>query len=195
MIRLQLALILAVATGYVSLSQEILWIRLLSFATGGSPDVFGHVLGFFLIGIALGALISKWVSTHDRIQLVPFVGVMLTVSAAFYFLVVPLNATAMVFNESIGFLMFYLSIAVVSVLIGGIFPLLCHLGISGQQEVGQTLSWMYLANIVGSVAGPILTGFYLLDVFSLEKNLLFLSIATVALAAGIFLASRLAHSS
>lgn len=53
--RFLLVLFFAVATGYISLSQEMLWMRAVSYITGGHPAVFAHVLGCFLIGVALGA--------------------------------------------------------------------------------------------------------------------------------------------
>jgi hypothetical protein len=51
--------LLAGALGYLSLTQEMLWIRSLSYATGSRPEVFGNVLGFFLCGVALGALAGE----------------------------------------------------------------------------------------------------------------------------------------
>ena len=42
-------LFFAAATGYVSLTQEMLWMRAVSYATGGEPATFAHVLGFFLL--------------------------------------------------------------------------------------------------------------------------------------------------
>ncbi len=52
-------LFFAAATGYISLSQEMLWMRAVGYITGGEPTVFAHVLGFFLIGVAAGALYGE----------------------------------------------------------------------------------------------------------------------------------------
>jgi len=48
-------LFLAAATGYISLSQEMLWFRAIGYATGGKPNVFAQTLAFFLTGVAAGA--------------------------------------------------------------------------------------------------------------------------------------------
>ncbi len=49
--------------------------------------------------------------------------------------------------------------------LGGMFPVLCHYG-SPEQNVGLAVSRLYLANILGCVAGPLLTGFVLMEQFS-----------------------------
>src|SRR4051794_12217244 len=51
--------LLAFSTGFLSLSQEILWVRLIGFANYNTPQVFGFVLGLYLLGIALGAAFGK----------------------------------------------------------------------------------------------------------------------------------------
>ena len=43
---------LSFAIGFLSLSEEILWVRLVGFAYSGVPQSFSFVLGSFLLGIA-----------------------------------------------------------------------------------------------------------------------------------------------
>lgn len=186
----RISLLLAVATGYISLSQEILWVRTIGYLTGGTPEVFGHVLGFFLIGIALGALIGKWVS-NQQFSPTLFIACALAVAGVLYYLAVPFNAHLSTLSSGVGYLSFHLSVAVIAMLIGGIFPLICHMGISASDNVGQSLSWVYLANIAGAASGPIVTGFILLDVMTLEQNVLLLSTLTLMLAASLFWMSGL----
>src|SRR5689334_8538967 len=50
---------LSFATGFLSLSVEILWIRLFSYVNQSLPQAFAFVLCFYLLGIALGADIGK----------------------------------------------------------------------------------------------------------------------------------------
>ena len=56
--------------------------------------------------------------------------------------------------------------------------------------MGLTVSRLYMANIVGSALGPLVTGFVLMDRFSTAQIILGLSIATLLLGA----AARLAAS-
>ena len=55
--RPNLALVLAFVSGLTSLGYQVLWTRLLSSGTGNSTYVFTLILGMFLIGITLGAMV------------------------------------------------------------------------------------------------------------------------------------------
>jgi len=189
-----LVLLLAAATGYVSLSQEILWVRAIGYATGGRPQVFGHVLGFFLIGIAFGALLGKWVTRNPTVQPLTFMAGTLFASALVYYVSFPVNGLLITWSENLGLAGFHCAVALVAFLIGGVFPVLCHTGIQARQAVGVSLSRVYVANIVGSTAGPLLTGFVLLNEFSLGDNVLIITVSTMALAGVLALAPPLGPS-
>jgi spermidine synthase len=72
-------------------------------------------------------------------------------------------------------------IALVAGLLGAVLPLLSHLGIAADARTGSRLSYLYLANILGSVAGSLGTGFVLMD------HLDFAGISTLLGAAGLAL--------
>ncbi|HVX39207.1 MAG TPA: hypothetical protein VHB25_06505 [Gemmatimonadaceae bacterium] len=46
MMPIALVYLLAAATGYISLSQEIIWIKVIGSADHGRPEAFAHALGF-----------------------------------------------------------------------------------------------------------------------------------------------------
>ena len=50
-----LILLISMVAGFLALSQEIIWIRILMYSTGGLPQVFAYVLGSYLTGIAFGS--------------------------------------------------------------------------------------------------------------------------------------------
>jgi len=181
-IRFFLILALSAMTGYISLSQEILWFRAISYTTGGRPDVFAHILGFFLFGIAFGALAAKKICEREKDYTLTFVAVMLSISSVFYYFSMPLTGQLLTVSKALGMNELYLSVGVISFLTGGIFPALCHFGIKSPASVGFSLSWVYFANILGSTAGPLFTGFVLLNSYTLEQNILYLSLITIALA-------------
>ncbi len=52
-------LLLSSATGFLALAQEIIWVRILMYYTGGRPQVFAYVLGSYLAGIAIGSWWSR----------------------------------------------------------------------------------------------------------------------------------------
>jgi spermidine synthase len=179
--RFFLMLLLSAATGYISLSQEILWFRTISYTTGGKPDVFGSLLGFILLGIACGALVAKRACETRAGSALPFVAILLMASSLLYSLSIPLTAWVMTLAPDTGLLVSYLSAGVVALLIGSAFPVVCHHAIHTETQAGLSLSIIYFANILGATAGPILTGFILLDAYPLEINVLILSALTLVL--------------
>lgn len=182
-------LFFAAATGYISLSQEMLWMRAVGYITGGEPTVFAHVLGFFLIGVAAGALYgeqlcARLVDPEDDAP-VRFIGLMLLISAAFYYISIAGVAELMTWARPawVGTAAIFLVVACVSFLLGGIFTVLCHYGARAGEAVGITVSRVYLANIIGSTLGPLLTGFVLMQYLSTDRIVLYLSIGAAALGA------------
>jgi spermidine synthase len=203
-LRFALVLVLAGAVGYLSLSQEILWMRALAYATGDRPEVFAYVLGFLLLGIAFGARAARRLGDRKPDACLTFVAARLALATALYAVSLPLIGLTMTtalppvpFTKetatAAGLVTGYAMVFAVAYLVGGVFPALCHYAIRSGAAVGQSLSWIYFANIVGSTAGPLLTGFVLLDAFTLEQNALFLSLLGALLAVPVALAAPLAR--
>ncbi|MBI3184596.1 MAG: fused MFS/spermidine synthase [Myxococcales bacterium] len=177
--RLSAALLLSALVGYVSLSEEILWYRILSYATAGKPQVFAHLLGAFLVGLAFGALWAKRL-TSRQLRPIALGGILLAAAVSFY-AAVPLSARALELSPALGFAVAYLSVAAVAFLTGGVFPVLCHLAIGPERAVGSSLAWIYCANVAGAMLGPLVTTFVLMDFLSLGE--LVSLVAAVGLAA------------
>jgi spermidine synthase len=178
------------AIGFISLSQEIIWFRLLGYMTGGRPQVFGMLLAVFLAGIAWGSLRSKKACEAVEPPYRPLVLALLLASGAFY-LAVPLvaNATAW-FGISVGTLLGYLGAGLVAFLCGGILPVLVHVGTANQRSSSALpVAWLYFGNILGATLGPLLTGFILLDQWTLEANVVIFSGLTLLMALGLSLAA------
>lgn len=170
------------AIGYISLSQEILWFRLLGFMTANRPQVFGLMLCAFLAGIAAGSLYSR---KHCEPGARPYdylVRALVWAIAVFYLALPAVAAASASWGKEAGAALAYLAIAAVAFFTGGILPMLIHAGIAEEQaNSAQAMSWLYFANIVGATFGPLVTGFILLDRYSLEANIAILSGLTVAL--------------
>jgi spermidine synthase len=181
-------ILLAGATGYISLSQEIVWMRAISYASGGMPHVFGHILGFFLLGVAAGALLGKMVCDGNKIRPLTFVACMLLASGLFYYFSIPLSSFVIAARWwKAGMLVSYLTVAIVAFLLGSIFPVLCHLGIRSDTAVGLSFSGIYMANILGSTVGPLVTGFVLMNYLTMERIIMYLSMLSLALASLVLL--------
>lgn len=158
------AAILVGLTGFISLSYEIIWFRVFSFGSGGNALAFALLLGSFLAGIAGGSLFARRFCTSD------IAGRGLRALAAFVlwanvagFLVAPLASWGAAFVPVPVLLPL---VAVAAGMLGATFPLICHYGVTPDARAGSAMSYLYLANIVGSSAGSLLTGFVMMEHFS-----------------------------
>jgi spermidine synthase len=169
------------AIGYVSLSQEILWFRLLGYMTANRPQVFGMMLAAFLLGIALGSLKAKSAGEHAPFRFL--LHSMLGVLALFYLAIPLLAVSSNWLGRDAATNLAYLAVLAAAACSGGIFPLLIDLGTAGRpaQTSALSMAWLYFANIMGASLGPLLTGFVLLELYSLEENVVILSLLTALL--------------
>ena len=189
MISYPLAMFLAGASGYISLSQEILWMRAVGYASGGLSNVFGHVLGCFLLGIAGGALAGKEACRRDCMRPQLFTAAVFLTSAVLYFVSIPLSSLAVAAAWELGLLTFYLMITLVAFLLGSLLPVISHYGIPVGSPVGVSLARIYMANIIGSAAGPLVTGFVLLNLLTLEQSVAVLSLLSLMIGSSVWLLS------
>jgi predicted membrane-bound spermidine synthase len=183
-----LGLTLSLITGLIALGYEMVWYRLYSFASGGAAPIFAILLGCYLAGIALGSLAIHDLSTkrlraHPEGAL-PLLGELLLWGGIICFLVEPAIAGAVRFVPLP--VTFPLVIAGAS-LLGAAFPLVAHIVIHPTEEAGSRLSYLYIANIIGSAIGSFVVGFILMDYLSL-RSICLCHLAMAVLSAGALLA-------
>ncbi|MDB4933678.1 MAG: hypothetical protein JWP87_650 [Labilithrix sp.] len=168
--RFGLALGVAAASGFIALSYEILWYRVISFASLGLSGAFGLLLAVYLLGLALGARIAGAfckddAAAGDRSHL-RRLAAFTFVANVFAWLVVPAfgwSARIWDWPLALG------AVAAAAALLGAILPLVCHFGIKPDDRAGANISYVYLANILGSAAGSLVTGFVFLDLWPLQQ--------------------------
>ena len=173
-----LTLIVAALSGFLSLCYEILWFRVYSFASGGSPTAFGLLLGYYLAGLAIGAYLSRVfcgerTGLASRRVLWTLCGTVFLANLVGY-LVVPAMAGLI---TRVPWSTLLLLVALSASLFGATLPLISHLGIAPDGRAGVALSRVYLANILGSAAGSLVTGFVLTNVWPLRTIALGMALA------------------
>jgi len=185
-------MVLVGLAGFISLSYEIVWYRIYSFASGGSARSFAYLLGGYLAGIAFGSLLSLWLCHDASVQALPrylnVISVFIILANLVGFLVVPSVAYA------VRFVHYPYTLPLITVaagLLGAIFPLICHVSVKPDARAGAGLSYLYLSNIIGSTLGSFMVGFVLMDTLSLEKLSVLLALAGVALGLALLLATGL----
>ncbi|WP_457443005.1 fused MFS/spermidine synthase [Roseateles sp. P5_E4] len=177
----RLALLLSFSVGLLSLSQEILWVRLLSFGQSGRPQAFALVLVAFLAGISAGSVIGRRICERST-QLLASAARVLSWAAALDVVALQLAAPMLGYTPlRLGALM--LLIALTAGAKGVLFPIVHHLGSDRSREaLGRSVSHVYLANVLGAALGPLLTGFWLLDLLTVESAWAVVVTGTAALA-------------
>lgn len=189
-----LAWLLSFGAGFLSLSQEILWVRLVGFVHLGVPQAFSLVLGLYLLGIALGATAGKRLC--ERLGARPLglvhASAAVLLGAGALDLVLPALLEALAASSGwarlLGMAALILSTAAIK---ATLFPIAHHLGSNAEGDrLGRSLSHVYGLNIAGATLGPLLTGFVLLDHLSLEAGFQLIGVCSVALAAAAFCVRR-----
>jgi spermidine synthase len=180
--------LLSMVVGMLSLGQEILWVRAVSFAQHGTPQAFAFVLATYLVGIALGAHAGKVLTLRSK-DLWATSGVVLLLSAA-YDLASP---WMLGMSQHYGGLQLggAIVIAMSSALKAIIFPIAHHLGTDASgPRVGRSLSRVYVANIIGCTLGPVVFGFWLLDRLSTQQCFALVALGTLLAGACCLLRGR-----
>jgi spermidine synthase len=186
-----LSIFLAGAVGFVALAYEIVWYRLYSFASGGAAPCFALLLGSYLTGVAYGSFnirdMCRKKLANDLPRTLEIAAAFLVWGGVVGFLVGPVVA------RSVAYIPYSSTLPLVFIatsLLGAAFPLLSHAAISPRQKAGSRVSYLYIANIIGSASGSFLVGFILMDHWSTQAISLALLAVGAAIAIVIVLAAR-----
>ncbi|MBK9295048.1 MAG: MFS transporter [Oligoflexia bacterium] len=180
-----LMLMLCAVTGFISMSQEIIWFRFFGYATGSQAKIFAVVLGTILFGIAFGSLVANKICEKNNYPLLNIIGKILIIAGFIFFFSIPIAAKLIEVVGTkfrlipIGLLL--LTSAAIAAAYGLIFPLINHYVVNTKVVVGRSISYLYFANIVGSTAGPLFTGFYLLQRFDINEVAAIFTAVSIAL--------------
>lgn len=188
------ALVVAAAAGFIALSYEIIWYRVISYASWGLPGAFGLLLAAYLLGLAIGSRVAGRFCSDEAAGNAK----VLRALAGFTFFA---NVVAWLVVPAFGWVCKFwdwppalVAVIVAAALLGAILPLVAHFGIKPDDKAGVNLSYVYLANIVGSSAGSLVTGFVFFDSFSLQQTSAIVACLGMVLVAALVLLSDLKGS-
>ena len=179
------------AIGILSLGTETLWVRTFSFLGHSTPTAVSTILGIYLLGIAFGAeLGARLCRTQDKEKLIESLTMSLLAGSA-VILVSPLILVAVEkgtaghgFYSILWQAITALCLAFLPAFIFSIcFPICHHLGTKVESgKIGKGMSRVYAANISGSVVGPLLVNFVILQFATTELAFAILGILGVGIA-------------
>lgn len=176
----------ALASGFVTISTQVSWTRILTMIIGSSTYAFSIVVALFLIGLALGAWL---VARKDRSQTLRLtilkVEVLTAISLVLSLFV--LNKTPAVLitfglklkiASWLGLLLLQIFCATLltlgpAVLMGMVMPLVLVWAGSEKTKAVARVGRSYAINTIGAIAGAFITGFLLIPKTSTRFTILF----------------------
>ena len=159
---------LAFVVGFLSLSEEIIWFRVVGFRYETLPPAFSFVLVCHLVGIAAGAAFGKRLC--GRTQDLYRAAAIVLAGSALADLLAPLFIGSVISPNDWDITAPALAIAFTAALKSTLFPIVHHLGSFSQgPRVGRSVSRIYFGNILGATLGPLVTGFVALDYLSVDQ--------------------------
>ena len=157
---------LSLSVGFLSLSEEILWVRVVGFAYQGQAAAFSFVLTCYLVGIAFGAVFGKRLC--ERTQDLHGAAAVILAVASLDDVLTPFVVRYLMAPPSI--LVPAVAIILTSGIKSALFPIVHHLGSLGHgPRVGRSVSRIYFGNILGATLGPLATGFVALDHLNVDE--------------------------
>jgi len=192
-------------SGFVALSYEVIWSRVLALIIGSSVYAFSIMLTTFLVGLAAGATIASRVVDRVRrpVRMFALIEVAVGVTSligAYMFNDLPyvfVQLYRWVDSSAFGLLLFarFLIASFVMIvptfLLGALFPLVVRI-ISGRKlarTTGRTVGDAYAANTLGAIAGSFASGFILIPWLGLLGSLRLCVALNFVVAAAAFSAS------
>ncbi len=170
------ALFLGFAIGYVSLSQELIWYRVLGYISANKPQIFGLLLVCFLSGIGFASMKVSRLMTSLEKGYKYILGSLINMLIVWY---VAFPAVAVITSHGgelgklMGLVAGMILAGVTAFFSGGVFPVLCHiLQMRTGECAGKSVGKLYFANVMGATLGPLLTGFVLFEYCTLPDTIL-----------------------
>ncbi|MFC1861984.1 fused MFS/spermidine synthase [Chloroflexota bacterium] len=189
--------------GMASLSLEVSWTRVLSLVLGSSVYAFSLMLTAFLLGIALGSSIAaRFIDRRKNLWFYFFL-----VEALIGISIIILNPllgrlpllfvdifSGLMANfwalQTVQFLLSFLIMLVPTIMMGAAFPIAAKIYTQNIEHLGGSVGRLYAGNTFGSMVGPLLTGFVIIPLTSIQWSIslvasIYLMIAGVVFIVGI----------
>ena len=193
----------AAVSGFVTISTQVAWTRVLTMIIGSSTYAFSIVVALFLQGLAVGAYVvaNKKVTTNLRRSIMI---VELATAAMLFFNIWIINKTpellitlglSLQINSWAGLLTLQILFAALlillpAVLMGMVMPLVLVWAGEGGRSSVRLVGRSYAINTLGAIAGAFLTGFVFIPKLSTKFTILFAAAFSIILAGIAYRPSR-----
>jgi spermidine synthase len=185
----------ALASGFVSISTQVAWTRILAMIIGSSTYAFSIVVALFLIGLAGGAWLVGRKEFSGKLREAICKIEIATAGGLFLSLFVVNRIPAFLVNLGLRFQVAswvsLLALQIVSagllillpaLLMGTVMPLVLVWASTNSNRSVELVGRSYAVNTIGAIAGAFLTGFLLIPWTSTRATLLFAAVVCVIVA-------------
>ena len=193
--RTRLALTVAFISGLTSLGYQVLWMRLLASGTGNTTYVFTVILGVFLIGIAVGALLFNLIRPRmgDPVRFLAAAQILVAALVMVGLVGVVVRPEALDPGEPLATLQALVGAAVlvvlpVTIVLGVSFPAASALLADDARHAGSESGSLIAVNTVGAIVGSVVIPFLLIPTLGSPVVMVLLALVNAGL--GIALAIR-----
>ncbi|HST21619.1 MAG TPA: fused MFS/spermidine synthase, partial [Blastocatellia bacterium] len=193
-------------SGFIALSYEVIWSRVLALIIGSSVYAFSIMLTTFLIGLAVGASAASRLVDRIRhpvfvfalieigVGATSFIGAYLFNDLPYVFVQIYRMAGSSSFEVLLlaRFLIASLVMILPTLLLGALFPLVVKIVSIGEsaRASGRTVGDAYAANTLGAITGSFASGFILIPFLGLLGSLRLCSALNFVVAVMLFIVSN-----
>ena len=189
-LRKQAVIIGMAISGFLSISYVILWTKSLMFITGNNTYSLHIILTIIFAGIAIGVLFyPRFLEKRNLFSIFAIIQIIIGVFAIISLMLIPqlplMNKIFSIllrgFDSWIWQIMIYFfdSILIIlfpTILIGMTIPLACKIYLTNYEERGKTIGIINSINLLGVIAGLIVTTFIFIPYIGIQISTTFLAL-------------------
>ena len=187
----------AFVSGFVTISTQVAWTRLLTMIVGSSTYAFSIVVALFLVGLAAGAYVIARSKLANKLRSAAMWIELVTAVSLFASLIMANKIPTLLITLGLRFNVHswggLLALQIFSVallllipafMMGMVMPLvLVWAGTRSTDQSVQLVGRSYAVNTIGAISGAFLTGFVLIPNFSTRSTVLFAAALCIVVAA------------
>ncbi|MCS4538474.1 MAG: fused MFS/spermidine synthase [Thaumarchaeota archaeon] len=190
-------------SGLAALSHEVVWTRLMVLIFGSTVYAVSTILTAFMAGLALGSYYigKKIASIKNLYALFGFVELGIGIyGIAFpqilpymqypYFILYKVLGGSFVLFQATQVLIYLVLLLLPTFLMGATFPILSKIVVTDLDSSGKKIGFLYSSNSIGSMMGPVISGFFLIPVVGIRYTALVAGILNIALGLAFLFSSK-----
>ena len=176
-------------SGFAAILYQLVWQRSLFRLLGTSMESVTMVVTAFMLGLGLGSLAGGAVSEKSRRPLAVLFGLVELGIGGFGLVSMPLfswlaSVTSGATGIQIGLIAF-VAVLVPTLFMGATLPILVAYLVRRSGNVGRSVGLLYFINTLGSAAGSLLAGLWILGALGQAGSVLLAASLNLAVAAGV----------